>query len=311
MEVYQKIRVLRGDYLMEINILNNRSCYIPGRVNIGIWKDGEGGCYLIDSGGDESSGRKLFRLLQENSLTLKGIINTHSNADHIGGNAYLQKKTSCVIMASSIERTIIENPVLEPLILWGAYPFSGIQTKFLQAVPSVVGTELTRGQVVPNTDLTVIDLPGHFINMIGLLSSDGVCYIADSVFSEEIINKYRFIVTFDVEATLSTLDKLETIEASWFVPCHAEAIKEDITPIVEVNRKGILSLNDAVLHSCSDPHSREEVLAHLAATWNIDMNPVQYVLNLSTISAHLAFLEKRGLVETWVEKGFLLWRKKI
>ena len=76
---------------MEIKILKGQSCYIPGRVNVGLWKDGKDGCFLIDSGGDETSGRRLFRLIQENNLKLRGILNTHSNADHVGETPICKK----------------------------------------------------------------------------------------------------------------------------------------------------------------------------------------------------------------------------
>ncbi|ADE56560.1 MAG: MBL fold metallo-hydrolase [Aminobacterium colombiense] len=294
---------------MEIKILKGQSCYIPGRVNVGLWKDGKDGCFLIDSGGDETSGRRLFRLIQENNLKLRGILNTHSNADHVGGNAYLQKKTACPIWASSIEDTVIQNPFLEPMLLWGAAPFRALTGKFLQAAPSLVTQILSPGERVPDTDLTVLALPGHFINMIGFLSADGVCYIADSLFAKEVIEKYRFMVAFDVEATLATLDMLEKLEAAWFVPCHAEPV-EDIRPLVNENRKGIEALSHAVHDLCSVPRSREEILALLVQKWDLEMNPVQYVLNSSSLSAYLTFLEKKGLIVPFVEKGNLLWQKK-
>ena len=40
--------------------------------------------------------------MEREGWSLHAIINTHSNADHIGGNKYLMQQTGCRIYASSI-----------------------------------------------------------------------------------------------------------------------------------------------------------------------------------------------------------------
>ncbi|MFA5851581.1 MAG: MBL fold metallo-hydrolase [Spirochaetales bacterium] len=53
---------------------------------------------------------------------LKRIISTHSNADHIGGNDYLQRMTGCPRYASRAEKAFIESPEIEKNFLWAAFP---------------------------------------------------------------------------------------------------------------------------------------------------------------------------------------------
>ena len=66
-------------------------CFLlTGLTNIGLVRTGEGQAVLIDSGGDDSSGRRIRKALEAEGLTLQAIYNTHSHADHIGGNAFLQ-----------------------------------------------------------------------------------------------------------------------------------------------------------------------------------------------------------------------------
>ena len=56
-------------------------------------KSGEG--VLIDPAGDED---RLLRLVQQNGLSLRYIVNTHGHADHTCGNARLQATTGAAIV---------------------------------------------------------------------------------------------------------------------------------------------------------------------------------------------------------------------
>jgi glyoxylase-like metal-dependent hydrolase (beta-lactamase superfamily II) len=79
---------------MELKKITERVYYIPNPANIGVVKDGEKSAILIDTGLDDDTGKKVLRLLEENNLFVKAIINTHSHADHCGGNRYI-KKNKC------------------------------------------------------------------------------------------------------------------------------------------------------------------------------------------------------------------------
>ena len=48
--------------------------------------------------------------------------------------------------------------------------------------------------------LSVIDLPGHFFDMIGIRTPDGVAFIADCLNSKETLDKYKFTFIYDVES---------------------------------------------------------------------------------------------------------------
>lgn len=62
----------------------------------------------------KDAGRKVRQHLDANGWRLVAIYNTHSNADHIGGNKYLQSQTGCRIYASGIEYDFTRHPILEP-----------------------------------------------------------------------------------------------------------------------------------------------------------------------------------------------------
>ena len=292
---------------METVKLGAATEYIPGRVNVGLYLADEG-VWLVDSGLDDEAGRKIARLLEERNIPLRRIVTTHSNADHCGGNAFLRKRTGCSVAATELESVVMENPFLEPLLLWSAFPFAELGNKFLQAKPSEVDMVIGNRGIFDESGLEVVPLPGHFLDMIGLRTPDDVLFVADSVFSAELIEKYSVMFVLDVGAALETIDRLTGTEAAWFVPSHAPAT-ENILPLAEANRKGLLRVSEAVLDCCGEPASREEILKCLADRFSLSMSVSEYVLNSAAVGAHLSWLRKRGEVAPVVEKGVLLWRK--
>lgn len=119
--------------MYNLNKVGERTYYIDSPTNIGIYKLNESDICLIDSGNDKEAGRKINKILKENNFNLKYIISTHSNADHIGGNEFLQKRTDCKIISTEIENLFIKYPILEPSFLYGGYPIKSIRNKFLMA----------------------------------------------------------------------------------------------------------------------------------------------------------------------------------
>lgn len=75
--------------MYELIQVSDKCCYIQSPAKIGLVRlEGSEVC-LIDSGSDKDAGRKVRQHLDANGWKLAAIYNTHSNADHIGGNRYL------------------------------------------------------------------------------------------------------------------------------------------------------------------------------------------------------------------------------
>ena len=85
--------------MYELTQVAGNSYYIQSPAKIGLVRLNDTDVCLIDSGNDKEAGRKVRQILDANGWHLTAIYNTHSNADHIGGNQYLQNQTGCKVYA--------------------------------------------------------------------------------------------------------------------------------------------------------------------------------------------------------------------
>ena len=290
--------------MYELIQVSERNYYIQSPAKIGLVRLNERDVCLIDSGSDKDAGRKVRQLLDANSWKLTAIYNTHSNADHIGGNKYLQSQTGCGIYAPGIERAFTRRPILEPSFLYGGYPCKELRHKFLMAQESDA-EELTADCLPEGFEM--IPLPGHFFDMAGF-RIDGVVYLADCLSSRETLDKYQIGFIYDVAAYLKTLEMVKAMEADLFVPAHAEASKE-IAGLAQYNIDKVQEIADRITGICQEPLCFEAVLQKLFTDCNLKMNFEQYVLVGSTVRSYLAWLKDSDRLTALFENNMLLWRR--
>ncbi len=289
--------------MYELVPVSERCYYINCPAKIGVYLlDRENVC-LIDSGNDKDAGKKVKRILDQNGWHLTAIVNTHSNADHIGGNRYLQSQTGCKIYSGGIEAAFTRFPVLEPAFLYGGYPFKDLRHKFLMAQESDVIDFSEDG--FPK-DLEVIPLPGHFFDMVGFRTPDNVVFLADCISSRATLEKYAVSFLYDVEAYLETLDKVEQMEAAMFVPAHAEA-STDIKELIRYNREKVYEVSGRILSICREPIGFERILQDVFKEYGLTMNFEQYVLVGSTVRSYLSWLKDNGKLAAEFKDNMLLW----
>lgn len=291
--------------MYELIQVAENSYYIQSPAKIGIFKLNDTEVCLIDSGNDKDAGKKVKKILDANGWTLRAIYNTHSNADHIGGNQYLQKQTGCKIYAPGIECDFTNHPILEPAYLYGGCPPKDLRHKFLVAQES--NTEYLTKEELPE-GLEIIELPGHFFDMVGFRTKDDVVYLADCLSSKETLDKYQISVLYDVDACLNTLEMVKTMKAKMLIPSHAEAT-EDISELAQYNIDKVHEIADKIVEICKEAQSFETILQKLFTQYNLKMTFEQHVLVGSTVRSYLAWLKDKGRLDIIFENNILLWKE--
>ena len=261
--MYELIQVSGGSY------------YVQSPAKAGLVRLNDTDVCLIDSGSDKDAGRKIRQILDKNGWHLTAICNTHSHADHIGGNRYLQSQTGCRVYAPGAECAVTRHPVLEPSMLYGGCPPRELRNKFLMAQDS--DAAYLTAEVLPQ-GMELLPLAGHCMEMVGFRTADDVVYLADCVSSRETLEKYRIGYIYDVAAYLETLERVAAMTAR-------------ITAL------------------CAQPVTFEELLKGLFDHYGMAMSFQQYALIGSTVRSYLTWLQETGRVAAEFADNRMLWRR--
>ena len=120
---------------MELIKLRGRTNYIPAATNVGVYRYRNGFCTLVDTGLDNTTGRKILEVLGDDNLKVKYIVNTHAHPDHFGANNFIKENhTGTLMVASAKEKLFMENSALDTIIFHGAAPMPGMSTVMKTAI---------------------------------------------------------------------------------------------------------------------------------------------------------------------------------
>lgn len=284
---------------MKLNLIKDNIYYIDAPVNMGLIVNEQKEALLVDAGIDDSVARKLRRLVDENGFTLKGIIITHAHADHCGGAPYLVKSTGAKVYANSLEKSVLENPILEPVYLFGgACPPHPLHNKFFLAPGVQVDGVLENGlHNVAGCELEIVDLAGHALGQIGV-AAGGVLFCADAVIAPEILNKHGIPLNASIDRAVETFTLLEQRRDNYYLPAHGTLL-EDIQMVLAANRRRVEETIDYILSLLTCQRTAEELLATTCARFNVRINNLgQYYLMHLTVMAYLGHLLDKKQITT-------------
>lgn len=290
--------------MYELEQVGPQSYYINSPAKIGIYAQSGREVYLIDSGNDKEAAKKVLKIADSKGWSIKGILNTHSNADHIGGNAFIQNKIGCPVFCSGIEADFTRHPVLEPSFLYGGYPCKDLRNKFLMAKESIV-KDFSSPEFPKEVE--IIPLPGHFFDMVGFRTPDNTVFLADCVSSRATLDKYGVTFIYDVAAYLETLSNIEELKADIFIPSHADPCN-DINELAEINRQKVYEIEQVIKTICDTPKTTDDIISEIFRKFGLTMSIEQYVLVGSTVRSYLSWMKDRGVIDFATDNCTFLWK---
>ena len=282
----------------ELVRLSHRIHYLPGAVNVGVIENGSGGCVLIDSGADKDHAKRILKACRAHHLEPVAIINTHSHADHYGGNSYLQEELGIPAYSPIFEEAILRYPILEPISLWsGARPPVALQNKWLLAPAS--GTKILNEaglHEIAGVSLELIDVSGHAHIQFAVRVGD-VLFAADAVFGAAILQKYPLQFMVDVQHVREAIDVVRVANARVTLPGHGRPTS-DVAGLCDANLVALERASNAVLLACGDVATLPEVVERVCAMLEV---------TIKDLTRYVTDLEEHGLVRLEVVRNRLVW----
>ena len=282
-----------------------RSYYIDCPARIGLVRLNDTEVCLIDAGSDRDAAKKILRHLNEQGWTLRMILNTHSHADHTGGNALLAQRTGCAVFAPEGDLSFTRHPLHEPSLLYGGCPPKPLRNKFLMAQPS--DAKPLTPDCLPE-GMRMLALDGHCPAMAAFQTPDGVWYLGDCLSSREIIEKYHVNYVYDPRQYLEALETVKGLEGTCFIPAHAP-VTEDIRALADRNIAKVHEIAGVIRELCAAPASFEDVLKGVFDRYDLSMSWGQYVLVGSTVRGYLGWLLDLGQLTAAFEDNRMLWQR--
>ena len=294
--------------------LSEHVYYLPGAVNCAVVVNGRE-AVLVDTGGDKDYGRALRKVCEALAATPVAILNTHSHADHYGGNDYLLRQFDVPVYAPAFEAGILQNPYLEPVYLFnGAKPLPELMSKWLLAKPSKVDVVLEPQVSTPERleliglTFEILDTSGHAHQHVSVKVGD-VLIAADAVFGAAVLDKYPLPFGQDIGGQISSVQSLTEVGARVLLPGHGEPT-EDIEDLAEHNLEAFKRAADAVEAACEGV-STEDVLKEVCKNLNIEMLDLpRFFLNRCVVTAYLSYLREEGRVEVTLRDNGLTWQRQ-
>ncbi|WP_072725500.1 MBL fold metallo-hydrolase [Tepidibacter thalassicus] len=300
---------------MNLEKIKGHSYYIKGGTNSGVYVFKDKYALIIDPGLSNSRGNRIIKLFEKEGIRIKYIVNTHEHSDHYGASkVLLNHYTGAKCLASRDAKVFIDNAYL-----FSMYVYGGKSNKFFDDFfknrGEILNVEeiLEEGEVKLNNEkFIVVDLKGHSLGSVGIITEDKVLYLGDSLFNESILDKYNFPFLLDISAQINTLDKINSLEFDYCVIAHGKPLldREETLDLVYKNKMVIDKYLNQLREFLTIPYTREDLLKDIIEYNDLKLNYKEYYFSSSTLASMISYLIENDEIDYELENGKLYYYMK-
>ncbi|MGL6105601.1 MBL fold metallo-hydrolase [Romboutsia sp.] len=298
---------------MELTNIKGDTYYIKGGTNTGIYLYNNNEGLGIDPGLCGLRPKKIMEVLEEKNIKLRYIINTHEHNDHYGAcNEFKEKYKDLNILSSEYSKLYMENPEL-----FSKYIIGGKSNKFIDGKlkskslePVKVDVVINEGKInLDKIELDVMSFKGHTPGSIGIMTKDKVLFAGDLLISPEVLRKYDFLFTFDIEEQIKSLEKIKNIDFDYLVLGHGKNVisKEESYELIEKNRQALEKYINEVRKNLYPPIGLENLLKNIIINNQLRYNYKEYYFYKTSLVSVISYLEDLNEIDYLQSEGELLY----
>ena len=277
-------------------------------VNIGIINVSNDKFIAIDTGIDNSG---LNKIIKSTGKTPEMILITHHHSDHMGGARKYCGKIP--VYCPLGELGLIQNPLMEPTIFFGAIPPSMLRNKYLMARGCPTAA-LFNTNALEEIGITLISTPGHSLDLHSVMIGH-VLFASDSFLPKEIIERHGLLFLTHPSQATASMEQLLKYNPSVIIPGHGKPIfdrkemKETITSTIE----HVQHVKNTLLATIGEKNAldktvKEGLKAILGEEVLREFPMWRYFLNRHVILNYIAELEDEKTIELYL-KNHTVWIK--
>ena len=295
----KSIHVAGNTYVLDFPVL-----HLP------YYKKSETEIILLDTGLKREHETALLSFLEEENLTVSGILCTHAHIDHVGNAAWLKEKYGCPIALPKVEAEIVSS-LLNLKIFYGTYPMNRIREHFgHMVIKSDRLIEETETEILfQGVPFSIIHTPGHSAGHIAITTPDDVTYIGDALISEEVMRSSKLPYAHILSKDLMSKMKLYHVRSSWYILAH-KGIYTDIKDLITDNIYFYKNRAEEILKVIEKPMTFEDILKSLSRSMRISITtPFKYIVVERMLRCYIEYLEETGKITLVLEEDFLKYTK--
>jgi hydroxyacylglutathione hydrolase len=296
---------------MEIKeVMGNTFCIDTGMTYIPFYKINHEEIIMLDSGWAEGEREGIDELLEKNKFKVVAIICSHAHIDHVGNNAYLKKKYSCIIAMPAYEALICSSTINLKLF-YNNQTLAEVTEHFGHMVceTDIMIFDNQHSITVCGIEFKILHTPGHSPAHICIITPDDVAYLGDTLISYEVMRgakmPYAYILSQDLKSKL----KLYDLKHIRYIVAH-KGMYEDSTKLITDNIEFYKNRALTIYSIIEGAMTMEDILKAAIKNFNINVKSrYKYSIIERMLTSYVEYLNEAGDIVLKMDNGFLKYSK--